>query len=145
MSYNSSSAFLGSGLVLSHCATSTGTYVPFAEIRSMTSSKRAVPKIKVTNMESLNFTHEFIPGFIDPGEYEVECNMTDTDYLIISGLVRSPMFFKAIYPNKVTTAGTTKAFAGWVSELSEKSDPENEVTHSFKLTVTGAETITAAT
>lgn len=140
--------FLASLATIGHSTTSGGTYTPVAHILKFTSPKAETAKIKLTDMDTPDQTHEYGAGFTDPGDVELDCNMSDADFVALKELQQSgvTVYWKTIFNNGVGTGeGTTIVVAGFVvSVVAEANDPAALVTHKLKIAHTGKETITAA-
>lgn len=152
MSYNRSKAFLGRQAVVGYAeeggdGTEEGAYTAVAEILSFTSPKAERGKVKTTNNETPDDTHEYIPGYSEPGDTEMECHMTDADFCTLDGFRQAGtiLSWKTIYDNAISSSGTVIVVSGFVaSVVAEYKGPDSLVTHKLKITHTGKQTVTPA-
>lgn len=135
-----SKAILGAGTTLSHCATSSGTYVTIAEVFTVELPSVKTEQVKVTHYGSTSLFHEYISGFKDGGEVNFELNYYKTEHATLDGLQGvQPMFWKVTLPD-----GSTDQFPGFLDALGASIPNEDKITSKGTLKVTGAPTFTPA-
>ncbi len=141
MSYSTSQAILGDGSSLGHSTTQGGSYTDLGEITKIGLPKGSAPKVKVTNMQSPNRKHEYISGFIEPGEVEVEMNWLKAEYKWARANQGVAMWFKITIPVNGGSSDYTETFPGFIMEVEGDVPVESQVTSKIKICVTGDSTI----
>jgi len=145
MSYSVTQAILAVGTTIGYSSTIGGTYTNFSEPTKLALPKQVVAAVKATNMNSPNKTHEKIIGFNDPGVVDVAANYIRADYVWLMSNKGVAMFFKITLPDGTST-GTTIAGPGFVSEVDgDAPAPDEKLMGGYKITYTGAVTVTAGT
>ena len=138
MSYTQSQAILGSGSSIGYAATQAGPFTPFLETIKIPQTDPKVPSVDVTNNSSPNATREKIPGFIDNGDMQITANYLKSDAANIRGMLRVRQWFQVQFSD-----GSKDTFYGWISGINGESPaPDQKVTSTFSITVTGLSTFT---
>lgn len=135
-------AIIGKGTVFAVADPVTPTtFVPLAELTSLTPPSSSVDIIDVTNMDSADRTREFIAGMIDPGECSMGMNFipgSTTDAFIqawrAAGTVRG---CKITWPN-----GVIWQFEAFVSSYDVDAPFDDKLSATLALKVVSSTTVT---
>jgi predicted secreted protein len=112
------------------------------KIVSVSGPKMAQEMIDVTDSDSPDNMREKIHGFIDPGQYTVECNYNDDIYHTLHEAVKAETnddTFTVTYSD-----GSTEVGPATLSDLSTGGSVGDKRTFTFTLFCTGGWTHTAA-
>lgn len=120
-----------------------GVYVTVGEVTEITPPNQQVADVVATHLRSPNRTHEYIPGFIEPGEASLTINWIPggtTDVLIL-GLKASgaKRMHRVTWPN-----GVKWEFTAYVKGFEPATPIDDRMTATVSLKVSGDTTITPA-
>ncbi len=126
-----------------------GVYVDVGQIVDFTSHVAEVTDVKTSHLASTSATHEYLPGFIEPGTVSFTLNFVKTDYTTLHGhlLARQTRNYK-IRLNDGSTAsnGSNTVFLGYVKSLGKgqlSTDATAPIQATGSLKVSGVPTYTA--
>ena len=132
-------AAIGFGFALSHSTTSGGTYTAIGAITDLKPNKITVAKVEIARNDSPDLFGEVIPGWKNGGEYDATLVYDKTSYAAINALVGTPLYWKFIRPDGVSSS----AFQGFISELGDEVPLKQAMQVMLKITVNGGQTFTA--
>lgn len=106
----------------------TSSWVLLSEIKNVSGPAPDVTDVEVTNLESPNFTKEFIPGLINGGEVSFDVSYFKTACATVYGLIRTSTAWKIILPDTSTWTwdGYIKHFG--VEQIESETELKNSVT-----------------
>lgn len=135
-----SNAFAGVGTLFQRETTTPGTYATIAEINSISGPSLSRETIDVTSLDSTGGYREYITGFRDGGEVQLEMNFTLSGFNAFKDDFESDDTHN--YRIVMADAGaTTLQFAGLVTAIPPNIQPDDKVTLSATIKVTGAVTL----
>jgi predicted secreted protein len=140
-----SSAFLGKGTQIQYeNPASPGTYLTFAEARSISGPSLEGAEVEVTSMDSPGRLREFIGGLVDPGGVDFEVNYIPsnaTHQQILADLVANPAPVRNM---RVRFAQLTPVrrldFAGFILSAPLTIPVDSQVTQNVRIRATGLPT-----
>ncbi len=123
---------------------SSESFSDLSEVLSISPPSQSTDIIDVTHLKSTNRLREFIAGFIDPGDVSLELNhvpgsAADTAIQALEGLSTTTNF-RVTFPDG-TSGSVTWIFAGFLSGYEPNISPDDKMTASITIKVTGATTV----
>lgn len=132
-----SAAFAGVGTLFQReNSAGGGTYSTVAEVNSISGPSMSREIIDVTSLSSTGGYREFITGFRDGGEVTLELNFTITQF----NLFKTDFERNASWNYRIVmsdTGATTLNFAGFVTSIPPNIMPDDKVTLTVTIKVTG--------
>src|SRR5687767_13178183 len=134
--------FFGTTLAYGDGATAglSTNWTPIANIKAIKMPKIEAEDIKTTHTESPDATHEYIPGVLEPGEYEVTFFYDADDAAELFALLRVQKGFRIIYED-----GAGWAFSGYMKGYTEEGDIGSAVEATVTMKVSGLQAATTET
>ena len=135
-----SDAFTGVGAQLLF---DDGGWQKLSEIKTMDGPSMSRDFYDVTNLDSTGGYREYIPGFIEPGEYSFTMHFNRSDYDALKTFFESTILrdFQLVLPD---TDKTTFEFQGYVQNL-PINVPEGPVTCDVVIKISGPVTVNSGT
>ena len=120
------------------------SFTDLAEVISISPPSQSTDIIDVTHLKSVNRRREFLAGFIDPGDVTLELNhvpgsAADTAIQALEGLSTTTNF-RVTFPDG-TSGSVTWIFAGFLQGYEPNITPDDKMTSSVTIKVTGATTV----
>ena len=138
-----SDAFAGVGTVFKRCdgESSGAGFTALAEINSISGPSMSRETIDVTSLDSTGGYREFITGFRDGGEVTLEMNFTNVGYgqMLDDFEDDDAQLYQIVLSDD---DATTLDFAALVTAIPPNIAPDDKVTASITLKVTGQVTLT---
>ena len=130
---------IGHGFVLAYADAGTSTsYTTIADVKSITMPSMEVNDVDVTNLDSANYTMEFKPGLINPGELTFTVSYDESQSNTLYGLLRAEKKFRV-----TATDSATYAVNGYIKQFGfPQVESESELTNELTIKVNGAPTVT---
>jgi hypothetical protein len=125
-----------------------GTYADIGELSQFTPNVQEVTDVKTSHLASTNATHEYLPGFIEPGMCEFVINFTKASYNTLHGHLtgRSTRSYKVrVNDGSTSTNGSNSTFTGYVKRLGKMeftTDATNPVRATGTIKVASSVTFT---
>ncbi len=127
-------------------ASGSGAWGDVGQCIKITPPKIKVTASKTTHLASTQATDTFIPGFITPGEVQVELNMTSAMIVQMLSYIRVMKNWRVRYNDGTTpTSGSVWTFAGFWTEFGDEVPENDRITTTMTVTVSGPETFVAGT
>jgi len=123
---------------------SAETFSDLSEVISISPPSQSTDIIDVTHLKSVNRRREFLAGFIDPGDVTLELNhvpgsAADVAIQALEGLATTTNF-RVTFPDG-TSGSVTWTFAGLLQGYEPNITPDDKMTASVTIKVTGATTV----
>lgn len=137
-----SNAFAGVGATFKRSATGSAlSYSTIAEVNNIDGPNMSRDTIDVTSLDSTGGYREFIPGFRDGGEVNLEMNFTITGYDQMKDDFESSshVHYQIVLAD---TGATTLEFIGYVTSLGMSTPTDDKVTSSVTIKISGQVTLT---
>jgi predicted secreted protein len=137
-----SSAISGVGAVFNRSDLATApVFTALAEVNSITGPSMSRETIDVTSLDSTGGYREFIPGFRDAGDVQLNMNYSKAGYDLMKADFESNVLgqYQIVLPDADTT---TLAFSALVTELPLEIPTDDKVTMNVTLKITGQVTVT---
>lgn len=128
-----------------------GSYVDIGEIVSFDPFVQEVTDVKTSHLASTNATHEYLPGFIEPGEVAFTLNFAKAAYNTLHGHLqgRATRNYKVrVNDGSGATTGSNSVFLGYVKRLGKanlSTDSTNPIQATGAIKVSGSVTFTQGT
>lgn len=137
-----SNAFAGVGTQFKRGnGASVETFAAIAEINSIEGPSMTREAIDVTSLDSTSGYREWIAGFRDGGTVTLNMNFTYTGYNTLKGDYDDDDEHN--YQIVLSDSGnTTIAFAAWVTDIPVSVQPDDKVTATITLKITGPVNVT---
>lgn len=139
------------GTVLSYSANGS-SYTALADIYSITPSTLECGDVKLTHLESTNYTHEYGAGWIEPGTIEFGGYFTKAQFNTLVGLLGATTdnyYWKVTFPLiSGESNASTYVERGHLKKVGFDEiniDDDGKITCPFSVKVTGKPTFTAGT
>lgn len=118
----------------------SGAYPLLAEVFEITPPTETVDAIDYTHMSSPNFTREFGPGLINPGEVTLALNFIpgNSADLILRGAMREVRGCRVTFPN-----GAPWTFEGFVTSIGPEVPMADKMVNRVTFQVTGSKVVGA--
>ena len=115
---------------------SSGVYTNLAEVNRIEGPSMTREFIDVTSLDSTGGYREYIGGFRDPGTVELDMNFTIDGFNTMKDDFESSsaVGYQIVLPD---TGATTLQFDGFVTELPLSIVPDDKVTMSITIKITG--------
>jgi len=115
-------------------------WVNISEINSISGPSMSRDTIDVTSLDSVGGYREFIGGFRDAGTIQLSMNFTRSTYGIMQTDFESPdtQYYEVVLSDP---ENTTVEFVGMVTEIPLEISPDDKITSSVTIKITGAVTI----
>lgn len=107
-----SKAKLGVGSKIGYCLTSTGSFVYLAETQKITEPDLTADDVKVSNLDSDNEAHEYIPGFSEGGEGKIDINYFKTQKALLYAQYKILQYWQILYND-----GSTLQWYGYLKHV----------------------------
>ena len=135
-----SKAFAGVGTLFQRMDPDSSDYVSIAEVNSITGPSMTRTTIDVTSLDSLSGYRESIAGFRDAGTVVLAMNFSAEGYAALLDDFESVVLqsYRIVLPND---EATTIEFLGLVTELPIDIKPDDKVTATCTIKITGAITL----
>lgn len=119
----------------------SGTYTVLAEVFEISPPTETVDAIDYTHMTSPDFTREFGPGLIDPGEATIALNFIpgNTSEAQLRAAMREVRGCQVTFPN-----GATWTFDGFITSIGAETPMADKMVHRTTFKVSGAKVVGAA-
>lgn len=116
------------------------TYTLLAEVFEITPPTETVDAIDYTHMTSPNFTREFGPGLIDPGEATIAMNFIPGNGadVALRAAMRSVRGCQVTFPN-----GATWTFDGFITSIGPEVPMADKMVNRVTFKVSGAKVVGA--
>ena len=129
---------------------SGGAYIAVAEVINLPSPERTTTDIKASHLNSDNYHHEYLPGMIEPGQFECDFNYYSTYYTALEDIQydREVLEWKLEVPDNIGSPGTasTLVLQGYINKLQAfDAQTDEKMTGKLGVKVTGPVTWTGAT
>lgn len=133
-----SNAFAGVGTEFRRWSGSA--WVRVTEVRSITGPGKTRDTIDVTNLDSTGGYREFIGGFRDGGTVQLNCNFTRDGYDLMNDDFESDDIqnYEIVFSDD---ENTTFEFSGLVTEVPTDINPDEAVTYTVTIKISGQVTI----
>jgi hypothetical protein len=117
-----STAIIGEATTLGYSADGT-TYTAIAEVLDVTMPETTTEKVKVTSYDTDDKQHEYIPGWRDGSDVDVEVIYFKTLHNTLKGFAdaRAIKFWKITYPD-----GSSDAWKGFITKFGGGSVPMDD-------------------
>lgn len=133
-------AQLGAGTTLGYAAFPTPSgYTTCLEVSKVGIPKVTYDEVKVTHYLSANNLHEFIAGWGNGNEVQVEANYVKAEMTSLTAIQGVLKTWKITLPDT-----STWIFGGFVKEVDGEIPNEDKIMTKFTIKVTGKPTFTAA-
>lgn len=116
------------------------TYTLLAEVFEITPPTETVDAIDFTHMASPNFTREFGPGLINPGEASLAMNFIpgNSADVALRGAMREVRGCRVTFPN-----GATWTFDGFITSIGAETPMADKMVRRVTLQVSGSKVVGA--
>jgi predicted secreted protein len=131
-----SNAVAGVGTQFRRWNNDTSEFESIAEVNSISGPSMSRDTIDVTSLDSTGGYREYIPGFRDGGTISLTMNFTNTTFEIMQGDFEDEeeKYYEIVLPDTDTT---TLEFRGIVTELPLEISPDDKITSSVTIKITG--------
>lgn len=133
---------IGIGTVFAIGDSSAATsFTTVAVVKTVALPMPEVADVDVTNLDSADYTKEYVPGLIEPGEITLQISYGETATSTLYTLLRTAgKWFKATLPSSAYWLGT-----GYIKKFgTEEISAEGEITNSMTVKLSAKPTYTTA-